>query len=162
MSRRVEVDRQLDDLIENLETRIEHWFMFHTHWDFWEDMDAHPVDFLNGLENEIDMAFDPIQDAYDGISEVYDLLDNLRVVIQNAAWAAVNVPFPRDPYRYLDVITSNLLVIMTEQVIDVRAAMLISMHNIEVIQRNWRKCISDPHFLACRKRLRREALELCL
>jgi len=54
------------------------------------------------------------------------------------------------------------LVIMTEQVIDVRAAMLISMHNIEVIQRNWRKCISDPHFLACRKRLRREALELCL
>jgi hypothetical protein len=34
-----------------------------------------------------------------------------------------------------------------------RTEMIMVNHNCEVIQRNWRRCITDPDHPACRRRL---------
>jgi hypothetical protein len=160
MSRRVPIELQLDEFREHLELRMSHWFIFHCDYTHWEEMDTHTNEFTVGLENEIDGSFFPITDRWIQVPKVSEMLENLRVLIQNSAWAAINVPFPRDPYMHLDRVVMNIMIIYYEQIEDIWDEMVRATHRVEVIQRTWRTCVADPNYTVCRNRLRREAGEL--
>jgi hypothetical protein len=161
MFRRVEVDQQLDEFESSLVLYLSHAFVFHVNYDYWEEMDEHDVESLRSVEEGIDEGFDSIMNMYKYNSEVYSILDDLRVMLHNAVWLGMNVPFPRDPYRHLDCIVRNVQTIYIDTTIGpLRNAIINTNHRVEVIQRSWRVCIADPHYKACINRLTREAVEL--
>ena len=159
MSHRVEVDQQLDDFVDLLNQYLGMYLTVNFDFDYWEEMDEHQVDTILDIGDAIDDAFEPIMERHESVSEVWNALDAHRDLIQNATWAAVNVPFPRDPYRHMDRVCMNIQMVASNTH-KIREVMLKAAHRTEVIQRNWRRCVSDPNYTICKRRLLREAGEL--
>jgi hypothetical protein len=66
----------------------------------------------------------------------------------------MNVPFPRDPFEHIDRVVENTINVMVKSVYEsLKHKMLMANHYAHLIQRNWRRVITDPAYLVCRKRL---------
>jgi hypothetical protein len=159
MSRRVEVDRQLDEFVDLLTQYLGMYLNVHTDFTYWEETNEHQVDTILDIGDAIDDAFEPIMARHESVSDVWNALDAHRDLIQNTTWAAVNVPFPRDPYRHMDRVFMNIQ-ILASNTHKIREIMLKAAHRTEVIQRNWRRCVADPNYEVCKRRLLRESSEL--
>jgi len=159
MSRRTEVDTQLNNFVDLLSTYLGMYLNVHIDFTYWEETNEHQVDTILDIADAIDDAFEPIMERHESVSDVWNALDNHRNFIQNATWAAVNVPFPRDPYRHMDRVFTNIQ-ILASNTNQIREVMLKAAHRTEVIQRNWRRCVADPNYTVCKRRLLRESEEL--
>jgi hypothetical protein len=155
------VDVQLDDFELELFHALEFQLIVNTNRTFWEEEDHLSNQCLMGIEEAIDWGFDDdIVKRYNG-TEVTPLLDEARVVIHNAVYAAMNVPYPRDPDRHMERVLDNIREIYVDVVYPrLRTEMVMLNHHAQVLQRTWRKCITDPSHLACRRRLEYEFQDL--
>lgn len=156
MSNRVEVDQQLRDLEDVIFMNLTHCFLFHVGFNFWQETDTLDTDTNAGVEDAIWNAFQDMMSRYQSHSGVTIALENLCLSIQNAVWAAINVPYPRDPYRHLDIVAENARVVYRALIFDLRRELIQANHHVEVIQRAWRRCVSDPSYTICINRLNRE------
>ena len=124
------------------------------HIEFWEEVDELDTQSLSNIEITINDAFDEIRWVYQTVPEVLEILDESCLVVQNIVWAGMNIPYPRDPYFHAQRMATNALRawgdIYTEKIVD---KMLEVGNRIESLQRNWRECISNPSYEACRRRL---------
>ena len=150
------VDVQLDDFELELFNSLEFQLIVGTNQAFWDEEDCLSNQCLVGIEEAVDRGFQEMMERYEGTT-VLTILETARVVIQNAVFAAMHVPFPRDPDRHMARVLRNIREIYVDVAYaPVRTEMVMLNHHAQVVQRTWRKCITDPSHPACRRRLQRE------
>lgn len=154
------VDVQLDDFELELFRNLEFQLIVNTNRAFWELEDHLGNECLCGIEEAIDYGFHEMMERYEG-TPVIKILEAALGVIQNAAFAAMNVPYPRDPDRHIERVLDNIREIYVDVAYSpLRIEMLMMNHHAQVVQRTWRKCITDPNHPACRRRLAHEFEQL--
>lgn len=105
----------------------------------------------------IDGCFLDMVHRYSAVLPVSAVLEHCRILIQNVVWAAMNVPFPADPGLHIEAVIDNAMYVYTQVIYaHLRTEMIMANHNVEVLQRTWRRCIADPSHPACRRRLEYE------
>jgi hypothetical protein len=69
----------------------------------------------------------------------------------------MNVPWPVVPELHIEAVINNAMEVYNRQIYaHLRTEMIMANHNCEVLQRTWRRCITDPSHPACRRRLEYE------
>ena len=154
------VDVQLDDFELELFRNLEFQIIVNTNRTFWELEDHLSNQCLMGIEEAIDYGFHEMMERYEG-TQVIKILRAACVVIHNAVFAAINVPYPRDPDRHMERVLDNIREIYVDVAYTpLRTEMMMMNHHAQVLQRTWRKCITDPNHPACRRRLEYEFQDL--
>jgi len=154
------VDVQLHDL----EMGIIGSIGYDVNLEWWIDIGEPDPEYLDRVDNGIATTFENLRTIYKGSGDVSTLLTQSRILIQNCAWTALNIPFPgvfEHFYHYLDAVKHNLIRVYDRQVYEaLRAAMVRANHHCEVIQRVWRRCDADPSHSMCRRKLVRQFEDL--
>ena len=84
-------------------------------------------------------------------------MEYCRILIQNVVWAAMNVPWPEAEDLHIERVIDNAMAVYNRVIYaPLRTEMIMANHNAEVLQRTWRRCITDPSHPACRRRLKYE------
>lgn len=151
----VQLEEFEDDLRGLLELQLGHAVDRH----FWYD-NLQLSDEDNLLTAQaIDGAFLDLKHRYQNVSAVMDLLEHCRILIQNVVWAAMNVPM-RGAYGHtwvddhIEAVINNATAVYNRVIYaPLRTEMIMANHSAEVLQRTWRRCITDPAHSACRRRL---------
>jgi hypothetical protein len=155
------VDVQLEDFEEDLRNQIEFHLMLFTNRDFWMERDHLNPDDEKSFEDMIDFTFQHIVKRYENSRDVTNVLQHCRILIQNVVWAAMNVPYPRDPNEHIGRVVHNALeVYYTVIYPQLRTEMIMANHHCEILQRTWRKCYYEPAHPICRRRLLRQFEDL--
>jgi hypothetical protein len=140
------------DLINNLQFVL----VVDTNRLLWEELDELEDTLFISIADSIDRVFDEHFRGYRN-TEVEDITTVFATILKNAAWAAMNVPYPRNPDAHIDRVCDNLTRIYFEEVYtDIKAAMTRVDHHTRVIQRTWKTVICDPSYSVCKSRLFRE------
>ena len=76
----------------------------------------------------------------------------------------MNVP-PQDPHIHADThveqVVDNALTIYNQYIYaPLRTEMIMANHHAQVLQRTWRRCVTDPNHPVCRRRLEYEFREM--
>ena len=138
-----------DELFGNLlETPI--------NYDFWWELDEIDMESMTRLHNTVDNVFDNFFRVYNDFQRVSELVIRARETIKIALSVAMNVPFPPHDLHFQRVIDNISHVFTTKFRDDIYYAMIEANHSVHILQRSWRRSVSDPNFLACRRRLENE------
>ena len=106
------------------------------------------------LNQNIAEAFRPLRVAYESSREVSEALEASLILIQNCAWCGMNLPFFTSPEEHQLLVYQNVQSVFNRVwYARLRTEMIMVNHNCEVIQRSWRRCITDPEHPACKRRL---------
>jgi hypothetical protein len=155
------VDVQLEEFEAELRGLLEFQLGLRIDRHFWYD-NMQLSDEDNELNAEvIDGAFMDLMHRYQNVLEVMNILEHCRILIQNVVWAAMNVQLPpmfHNAWNAGDahiarVIDNTLTVYNRVIYAPLRTEMIMANHNAEVLQRTWRRCITDPTHPACRRRI---------
>lgn len=123
---------------------------------YWELHDHQSPETLDNLVECVNRCFEDFFERYRDTS-AWDAIDTSRVAVVNAAWAAVNLPYPRDPDRFLHKVCDNIFDIIDVVIITDLVDPLEELEqSASLIQRTWRRAISDPARATCRRRLLEE------
>ena len=151
------VDAQIMDLEEDLRNALEYHLIVNTNHDYWRELDQMAPNNAQDLDAVVDMAFRDILLWYEHVPAVRTILGNAQFLIKNVVWAAMNVPHPANPQLHIERVIDNAFEIYNRFVYaDLRTEMIMANHSIQILQRNWRRCITDPTHPACRRRLEYE------
>jgi len=155
------VDAQLMDLEEDLRNHLEYQLIVNTNHAYWNEMDQMSPDNSRDIDAVIDMVFRDIKLWYENVPVVRGILEQAQFMIQNVVWAGMNVPYPAHPQLHVDQVIDNAFTFYTRFVYaDLRTEMIMANHSIQILQRNWRRCITDPSHPACKRRLEYEFKEM--
>ena len=119
----------------------------------WEEMDRLDNEDWQNINATVRDVFAPYIRRY-AYTTIVITLQNCRNALIHVVWAAMNVPFPRNPFEHAERVIENTIDIVRRTVYEsLQLDMLAANHAAHLIQRNWRRTISDPAYLVCRKRL---------
>ena len=151
------MDAQIADFDEELWRTIEFQLLVNINRTYWYENDKLDVSAINGISWAIDYGCREMIERYKGTT-IERILDEFKQILGMMLRVSVDVPWPADPDLHIERIIAN---VRTEiDYYDVfRAEMIRLNHHAHLLQRNWRKAISDPSYLACRRRLDREFAE---
>jgi hypothetical protein len=140
-----------------LEERLTAELMFqltvHTDMNEWDAMDRINNNDWENINATIRGVFAPFIRQY-GYTSVEPILQNCRNVLIHVVWAAMNVPFPRFPFDHVERVVENTInVFKRTTYTNLFTEMIVVNHSARVIQRSWRRVISDPMYTVCRNRL---------
>jgi hypothetical protein len=117
-------------------------------------------------EQAIDGAFMDLMHRYQNAQDVINILEHCRILIQNVVWASMNVPI-HGAYGHtwtedhIEAVINNAMAVYNRVIYaPLRTEMIMANHNAQVLQRTWRRCITDPSHPACRRRLEYEFNEV--
>jgi len=151
---RIPVDHQLDDLETSLRVHLAYQMMANVNMDYWRELDEPDSASLDSLACAINDTLVNICAQYENVTVISNLLEHARILLQNSVWSAMNVPYPRNTTLHMDRVIDNALHVYFEVIYaHLRTEMIMANHNAEVLQRTWRRCITDPSYTACRRRL---------
>jgi hypothetical protein len=151
------VDSQIASLEDDLRNILEYQLLARTDAVYWEINNRPSTNDLADLERVIDATFEEIMNRWRPVQAVFELLDKFRILVQNCAWVAINVPWPGNDHVHCEKVIDNIFDMYVRKVYPLlRTEMVMASHYLEVIQRNWRRCNTDPNHPACRRRLLRE------
>lgn len=120
---------------------------------YWEEMDELDAETKQVIPLMIRYTLTDLNMRYHGTS-VEPILETMFRQLCLVAIAALNVPFPRNYILHIDSVVDNLLeVYIQTSYAHLRTEMIMVNHAAGVIQRNWRRCVTDPEYQACRNRL---------
>ena len=143
----------MDELIEHLSEELTYQLTIHTDMRQWEATDRLETDDMENINATIRDVFAPFIRKY-AYTSVVPILQYCRNALAHIVWASMNVPFPRDPFEHIERVVENTINVMVKTSYEsLKHKMLMANHYAHVIQRNWRRTISDPSYVACRKRL---------
>jgi hypothetical protein len=152
--RGVPVDVQLEDFETDLQNSLEFQLIINLNRVYWQELDGLANNEFQGVAMAIAGAFRNLSERYEKIPAVTNILEHCRILILNCVWSGMNVPWPRNVDRHTERVVENAMTVYNEVIYPhLRTEMVMASHHAEVLQRNWRRCISDPNYLACRKRL---------
>jgi hypothetical protein len=125
-------------------------------YDFWWELDEIDTESMTRLHNTVDLIFNDFFRIYKDFQRVTELVIRARETIKMALSVAMDVPFPVSNFHFPRVI-DNIVLMFTENFRnDIYYAMIEANHSVHILQRSWRRSVSDPNFLACRRRLENE------
>jgi hypothetical protein len=146
----------MDELIEHLSEELTYQLTIHTDMRQWEATDRLETDDMENINATIRDVFAPFIRKY-AYTSVVPILQYCRNALAHIVWASMNVPFPRDPFEHIERVVENTINVMVKTSYEsLKHKMLMANHYAHLIQRNWRRTISDPGYLVCRKRLMNE------
>lgn len=96
------------------------------------------------------------------VPQISAILEHCRILIQNVVWVAMNVPMPSIGRQlwanaHIERVIDNVLEVYNRVIYaPLRTEMIMANHHAEVLQRSWRRCITDPSYPMCRRRLEYE------
>jgi len=128
--------------------------------DHWHEAGRPTILFFEGLKLAIQQAHYPLILKYRNTSVEPLLLESQRFVF-DIAWAGMNVPLPVEPDLHVICVTDNARYLYNVRIYaSLRTEMIMTNHNAQVLQRTWRRVITDPEHPACRRRLEYEFTDL--
>lgn len=144
----------VDDQITHLEDAIREAILAPMNEVLWDENGELTAADVAALNQGIVDAFRPLRRAYESSHEVSEVLEASLILIQNCSWCGLNLPFLNSPYEHQLLVSQNVQAAFNRACYArLRTEMIMVNHNCEVIQRNWRRCITDPDHPACRRRL---------
>jgi len=149
------VDVQLEEFELDLRGLLEFQLGLRIDRQFWYD-NQQLSEADNRLTSQvIDGAFTDLTHRYQNVDAVMEILEHCRILIQNVVWASMNVPIQHDAIdAHIDAVINNAMTVYNRVIYaPLRTEMIMANHNAHVLQRTWRRCITDPSHLACRRRL---------
>jgi len=153
----VAVDAQIADFDEELWRTIEFQLLVNTNRTYWQENDELDVDSMGGIDWAIDHGCREMVARYKGTA-IEGILSEFKQILSMMLRVAMDVPWPVNPDRHTERVIMNV-----RNEVDYynvfRAEMIRLNHHAHLLQRNWRKAISDPSHPACRRRLNREFVE---
>jgi hypothetical protein len=151
------VDVQLEEFETDLRAALELQLMVNTHMGFWNETDHLSDEDNESIRRVIAECFIDMAHRYSAVPVISELLAYCLILIQNVVWAAMNVPWPVVPELHIEAVINNAMEVYNRQIYaHLRTEMIMANHNCEVLQRTWRRCITDPSHPACRRRLEYE------
>ena len=135
---------------DHLSEELTFQLTIHTDMLKWEATGRLDTDDFENINATIRDVFAPWVRQY-AYTPVVTTLQHCRNTLCHAVWTAMNVPFPHDPFEHIDRVVENAMGVFLRMMNP--REMLVANHHAHVIQRNWRRAISDPSYVACRKRL---------
>lgn len=126
---------------------------------YWSVMGRLDEKTLAMLDLSIDSAFDTHIRRWQNVESVRTLLERACEILKEAAWIALDVPWPGDPTveHHIAAVRHNLMDFFDIKYFSkIRKAMLDVSPSVLKIQRAWRRCHYDPSHPVCRRRLLRE------
>ena len=151
------VDVQLEEFETDLRSALEIQLIMNTHMVEWHELDHLSDTDTAALIRVIDSCFEDLMHRYQNAQFVMEILEHCRILIQNVVWASMNVPWPEVPDLHIEAVVNNALTVYNRVIYaPLRTEMIMANHNAEVLQRTWRRCITDPSHPACRRRLEYE------
>lgn len=155
------VDVQLDEFETDLKAALEIQLVMNTHMGFWSETDHLSDEDNEAIRRVIDLSFVDMTHRYSAVPSVTAILEHCRILIQNVVWASMNVPWPEAPDLHIERVIDNTITVYNRNIYaHLRTEMIMANHNCEVLQRNWRRCITDPSYTACRRRIEYEYNEM--
>lgn len=157
------VDAQLHDFEQELDASLEHVLLYHVNLVYWNDMNHISDNDRARINAAIDVALLDLTARYEDVTSVRTVLELARILFRNVVWAAMNVPFPADPRLHVEYVIDNLMEVYTLEIYaNLRTEMIMANHHAHVLQRTWRRCITNPSHPACKRRLEYEFKECAL
>jgi hypothetical protein len=151
------VDVQLEEFETDLMTALEVQLVMHTNMQYWRETDHLSREDTETNERIIEDCFVDLLHRYRDVKPIVELLEYCLILIQNVTWAAMNVPCPEVPVHHIERVVENVMEVYNRVIYaPLRTEMIMANHNAQVLQRTWRRCITDPNHPACRRRLEYE------
>jgi hypothetical protein len=147
------VDDELSLFEHKLTTDLTFQLIFHVNMKQWEEMDRLDNEDWENINATIRDVFAPFIRQY-GYTAAEPVLQNCRNALIHVVWAAMNVPFPLNPFEHIERVVENTFnVFLRTTYANLRTDMIMTNHYAHVIQRIWRRTITDPSYVMCRNRL---------
>lgn len=147
------VDDELEVFEQRLIAELTFQLVVHTDMTKWEATDQLDNDDWENINATIRDVFATSIRQY-GYTAAVPVLQNSRNALIHAVWAAMNVPFPRNPFDHIERVVENMVFMFNRTTYAIlRTEMIMANHYAQLIQRNWRRVISDPVYAVCRNRL---------
>ena len=144
----------VDSQITHLEDAIREAILAPMNELMWSENGELTTGDVAALNQGIAEAFRPLRIAYESSHEVSEALEASLILIQNCAWCGMNLPYFTSPEEHQLLVYQNVQSVFNRVwYARLRTEMIMVNHNCEVIQRSWRRCITDPDHPACKRRL---------
>jgi ABC-type ATPase involved in cell division len=151
------VDVQLEEFEEDLATSLDIQLILNMDVAYWREMDHISAQDRQGIRRVIDEALVDLMHRYSAVPPIIAILEHCRILIMNVVWASMDVPCPNLTDLHAVRVIENAMEVYNENIYaPLRTEMIMANHNAEVLQRTWRRCITDPSHTACRRRLEYE------
>jgi hypothetical protein len=155
------VDVQLEEFETDLRAALETHLVMNTSRLYWTEMDRLPQEDNDATDRVIADCFIDLVHRYEDVRPVIELLAYAKILIQNVVWAAMNVPWPEAEDLHIERVVDNAIEVYNRAIYaHLRTEMIMANHHAQVLQRKWRRCITDPSHPACRRRLEYEFREM--
>ena len=157
-SRYVGVRAQLDELVEDLRLNLSRALFHEVNHAYWNSTGRQSPDTIYEVRTAIEEAFMFHIRRWCAVPDVMLVLCASRDTLKDVIMMALDVPRPPPgAARYLERILENFLVMFIRSWVPrIEQVLIENQHHIEIIQRKWRTCASDPNHPMCRRRLLRE------
>jgi len=156
-SRYVGVRAQLDELIEDLNDNLSRALFNEVNHASWNAMGRQSSDTTYEIRTAIEEAFMFHIRRWYAVPDAMLVLCTSRDILKDVIMMALDVPRPPETLRFLARILENFLIMFARSWLPrIERVLRENQHRIEVIQRAWRRCASDPNHPACRRRLIRD------
>ena len=147
------VDIQIDQFEAELRNDLEFQLVVHTPRRYWEELDELDEGTRENIIATLRDVFEPRIEQYKHTA-VAQVLTQCRDILGHVLWAAMNVPYPRNPDVHIeDVINNAFGVYVQVFYAQLRTEMMLANHYAHKIQRTWRNAVSNPNYDICRRRL---------
>jgi hypothetical protein len=156
-----DVDSELQSFEDDLRYKLYHHLKYDINHEYWQELDELD-DQSNSKIVEIVYThiFKNIKERYQ-YTAVKPILYELQELILYTVRTVMNMPYPHRPHFYIDRLSDNVFdIYMDKTYAKLRTEMIMVHHSATVIQRNWRKAISNPEYYLCQKRLKNEVTSL--
>ena len=155
------MDVQLEEFETDLMAALETHLVLNINRRYWVEMDRLSKEDNESIQRVIDQCFLDLAYRYSAAPQVSAVLEHCRILLQNVVWASMNVPWPEVEDFHIERVVDNAMTVYNRVIYaHLRTEMIMANHNAEVLQRNWRRCITDPEHPVCRRRLEYEFREM--
>jgi hypothetical protein len=148
------VDVQLAEFEEDLLAALDFQLIINTDVAYWRAQDQLSDHDRHAIRHVIDDALSDLMHRYSAVLPIIAIIEHCRILIGNVVWASMNVPCPNLTDLHTVRVIDNAMEVYNENIYaPLRTEMIMANHNAQVLQRTWRRCITDPAHPACRRRL---------
>ena len=159
--RYVGVRAQLDELVDDLSDNLSRALFTEMNHAYWNSTGRQSPDTIYEVRTAIEEAFMFHIRRWCAVPDVMLVLCASRDILKDVIMMAIDVPRPPESARFLKRILENFLVMFVRSWVPrIENVLVENQHRIELIQRSWRRCVSDPNHPMCRRRLLREFQDL--
>lgn len=113
------------------------------------------------IPEDIGDLFSIVDDTFDEITP--DVQYMVKIALRCTLLGRTCPDAYNNPYAFedlFDLALRNMQHVLVDYQESIQASLHVSFHSALMIQQQWKRCVSDPHYKVCKNRLRREFEEV--